>query len=152
MYTSYTWRMLHNRLLVPLFFITPIISVDVVRRLPSLLMSKEYLDYTNNQEKHNIGYWVKNWWIILITGYILGFTWMGFTWIIIQIHVFFFYRHYCDSPQSLGKTYGFYPPHKNISFILHGNKVSWYPVLQLVTVYIQTWLHFISWNWVPLII
>ncbi|XP_073422229.1 phosphatidylinositol-glycan-specific phospholipase D isoform X4 [Dendrobates tinctorius] len=31
-------------------------------------------------------------------------------------------RHYCDIPQSLGKTYGFYPPSKNISFILHGNE------------------------------
>lgn len=31
-------------------------------------------------------------------------------------------RHYCDNPQSLGKTYGFYPPNKNISFILHGSK------------------------------
>ncbi|XP_069586974.1 phosphatidylinositol-glycan-specific phospholipase D isoform X2 [Ranitomeya imitator] len=31
-------------------------------------------------------------------------------------------RHYCDIPQSLGKTYGFYPPSKNISFILHGSE------------------------------
>ncbi|XP_075682682.1 phosphatidylinositol-glycan-specific phospholipase D isoform X2 [Rhinoderma darwinii] len=31
-------------------------------------------------------------------------------------------RRYCDNPQSLGKTYGFYPPSKNTSFILHGSE------------------------------
>ncbi|KAM4026807.1 phosphatidylinositol-glycan-specific phospholipase D [Anomaloglossus baeobatrachus] len=31
-------------------------------------------------------------------------------------------RRNCDHLQNLGKTYGFYPPSKNVSFILHGNE------------------------------
>ncbi|XP_056377273.1 phosphatidylinositol-glycan-specific phospholipase D isoform X2 [Hyla sarda] len=31
-------------------------------------------------------------------------------------------RSYCESPQSLGKTYGFYPPSNQTSFILHGTE------------------------------
>ncbi|XP_069814028.1 phosphatidylinositol-glycan-specific phospholipase D isoform X2 [Dendropsophus ebraccatus] len=31
-------------------------------------------------------------------------------------------RPYCESPQSLGKTYGFYPPSKDTSFILQGTE------------------------------
>ncbi|XP_040288817.1 phosphatidylinositol-glycan-specific phospholipase D [Bufo bufo] len=31
-------------------------------------------------------------------------------------------RRYCENAQRLGKVYGFYPPSKNTSFILHGNE------------------------------